>query len=738
MTTYSLRHRYTTKLYKSGVVKNVTNTQDYIKACTEFAKKCAPNEEEYINYRGMAFEVFVEYFIAEYGKHPDVGIVEYKPSKDKYAGPDGVGKDVSLRNDVVVQAKFKSNPKDKVRHTELGIFANDALANYGLYSENQAKCMNDHFSAWGTDKELHSTMHNMVLITTAYEASYHYTDVNKGSRVIGLNHLEAIIGNNNRSFWNGFRESLEISARAPSIRTQIDPHKFQIEAISKSEKFILSNRDRGQWILACGFGKTYVERKAIDYYLKTNPKHRTCAIFAPTIALTKQHIEKIYGEYSPTPEFDPVCVCSDNNEIEFYNKNEGIVDVKITMDINEIKDLILQDIYDKTNTCFFCTYHSAPKLTEALKLSDEDGVYDELNGPPKFGLLVFDEAHKVVGKEFNKIIDVRCEEFIEANKYMFFTGTRRTIKQGYRGMENHDLFGKVEIKVTSKDLIDHGLIVKPVLHLMKTIDDKQLKESSYEIATIIEAAKKHRKINNQITNNDVARIIVFCEDAHTQPESMVRNNEILNELPEFYVAAITAKGSWERVPNSTTINRDIDRKEIFGKFENNTHSILLHYNILSEGIDLPGANGDLMLRGMGELSSIQAIHRPIRLDPKDRESLKNGTITVESTKGWLKPYAWIIIPDMIPFNRDAMRRFEKIIKDVSEHCNYDMTIKDVYIPDLPDSDEYPDPNNKNLEPDKKESSKDIIDLFGELEKIRHYFKISEIENIDLDESDLFE
>jgi len=84
-------------------------------------------------------------------------------------------------------------------------------------------------------------------------------------------------------------------------------------------------------------------------------------------------------------------------------------------------------------------------------------------------------------------------------------------------------------------------------------------------------------------------------------------------------------------------------------------AIVLHFDILSEGINVSGFTGVMFIGGreLTETKYIQNIGRTTRLTEADRENLANGLISVADKEfignklrkqSWEKPYSWIIVP----------------------------------------------------------------------------------------------
>lgn len=73
-------------------------------------------------------------------------------------------------------------------------------------------------------------------------------------------------------------------------------------------------------------------------------------------------------------------------------------------------------------------------------------------------------------------------------------------------------------------------------------------------------------------------------------------------------------------------------------------AIIFHYDMLGEGIDVPGVTAVLPFRSLDNIKLIQNVGRANRLIDEDRNKLRNGTLKVDERNDWIKPYAWVLCP----------------------------------------------------------------------------------------------
>jgi len=127
---------------------------------------------------------------------------------------------------------------------------------------------------------------------------------------------------------------------------------------------------------------------------------------------------------------------------------------------------------------------------------------------------------------------------------------------------------------------------------------------------------------------------------------------IREELMEKYKGKvhIFAGSSWSTEEETFYQNNEGMSKTKFleriQELKNNDTAIILHYDILTEGIDVPGITGVMFLsKILPSLSTlIQTIGRSTRLHPIDRPKIFTGKLTTSERDKWVKPFCYVMIP----------------------------------------------------------------------------------------------
>lgn len=216
-----------------------------------------------------------------------------------------------------------------------------------------------------------------------------------------------------------------------------EPRDHQVEART-AVVLGLQTADRGQLIMACGTGKTYV-----TLWIKEALGAQRTLVLVPSLGLLSQFRHE-WIIATATPFDEVLCVCSDQTVTK--GNDEAIHSVAdlpfsgVTSDAGEVKRFL----GGAGNRVIFSTYQSSSVIAAAQ--ADP--------ATPAFDLAVADEAHRCAGKvgsDFTAILD---NGQIRSAKRLFATATPRTYSSTVHkaaedrgveviGMDNADLFGEV-------------------------------------------------------------------------------------------------------------------------------------------------------------------------------------------------------------------------------------------------------------------------------------------------------
>jgi superfamily II DNA or RNA helicase len=409
----------------------------------------------------------------------------------------------------------------------------------------------------------------------------------------------------------------------------------------------LQNADRGQLIMACGTGKTYV-----TLWIKEALQAQRTLVLVPSLGLLSQLLRE--WTFAAATPFEVLCVCSDQT-VGSKGNDEAIHSVAdlafpVTSDADEVKRFLS----GAGNRVVFSTYQSSSVIAAA----QADPAI------PAFDLAVADEAHRCTGKvssEFSTILD---NTQIRSTKRLFATATPRTYSSTVHkaaeergvevvGMDNATLFGEVLYAlpfgkaIEAKLLTDYRVVIigvdDPTIaqwiakrELVSLSPPRPLGEGWGEGAfhnqigqptptreTDSESLAAQIGLLKAIKDYDLKRIISF--------HSRVKRAEDFTSDMQNTVAWI----SDEHRPSGTlrtdfvSGNMSANRRKIkldqLKALSTDERGVLSNARCLSEGVDVPSLDGVAFIDPRSsQVDIIQAVGRAIRLSPDK----KAGTIVL--------------------------------------------------------------------------------------------------------------
>jgi len=599
-----------------------SNLQELINAISETSKEFE-SEADQKKFKGDMFEVFGQYFIKYFVK--SLGITEFEPNLDNDYGVDAGSSAVCNGMPAAIQFKFRSDPKSILLYGKLSTFFAQGLGKYK------------------------ASVENLILVSTTIDTDYKIEEALGGHiRHINKDQISLLTDSKHTNFWKDFHEDIRQAHINPVNRTKL-PGLWEHQGKCIEEKikpFINCQEDmRGQVIIPTGGGKTRIESESIN--LSIHNGGLIHIVMAPRIVLVNQILNHCW-DHKDT-DWGKLLVRSGQDErLKFYSDEEyDDAEVMATTSAEDILQAISDAIYNHTPIIIFSTYHSADAIGKALHII---GINADL--------VIGDEAHNMTTEGFNELLD---PEIIPAHKWLFFTATRRLGKR--LGMDNTDRFGDILYQIQPSILVTDKIIVPPRMHILHH------KDSASDALFVVSAIIKHLK---EFSPNEF-RMIIACkgvQEAHNKRgvHTLAAELREQKELNNFFISAISSNTELMKGEIAALNIKNIStaRKEIFDRYMNSKYAMILHYDILSEGIDLPGTTAVMPLRSLSPLRAVQFIGRSLRIIGSDRDKLKSKIIKPGDTKGWAKPFGWIIVPDDVTGNyRDnilslinSMRRAE--------------------------------------------------------------------------------
>ena len=401
-------------------------------------------------------------------------------------------------------------------------------------------------------------------------------------------------------------------------------HDHQIEAIDAVAQG-LQTADRGQLIMACGTGKTYV-----TLWIKERIDAERTLVLVPSLGLLSQVLRE--WTFAATTPFEVLCVCSDQT-VGTRGNDEAIHHVAdlafpVTSDANEVKNFLK----GTGSRVVFATYQSSSVIAAA----QADAT------TPAFDLVVADEAHRCTGKVGSDFTSVLDNAQIRSQKRLFATATPRTYSSNVTkaaedrgvemvGMDDATQFGEVLYAlpfgkaIEKKLLTDYRVVIIGVDDptIAQWIANRELVATGTGIETDSESLAAQIGLIKAIKDYDLKRIISF--------HGRVKRAEAFATDIKNVMAWISDEHRPSGDLRADFVSGDMSAHQRKIKLDQlkamtaDERGVLSNARCLSEGVDVPSLDGVAFVDPRSsQVDIIQAVGRAIRLSPDK----KTGTIVL--------------------------------------------------------------------------------------------------------------
>lgn len=394
-----------------------------------------------------------------------------------------------------------------------------------------------------------------------------------------------------------------------------------------------------------GSGKTYPQAAIIkDYVVKGGS---IVVVSSPRIGLSNQlsSVVESYlaGEEVPSNLYSSLLMHSGAG-VELTDDDMSLEEIKAlalrgseieaTTFVERLYTLIDYTSNNNSTLVIFTTYHSTEKVFEAI---ERKGSQVDLH--------INDEAHYLTREDFNPILDNT-----QANKRFFFTATPIvSVSNLGRGMNNSDKFGTQIYALETKKAIDLGLVVKPKALLIRSeLNNLSQHDIDNEVGELVYEGFKNTRIEFDQLG---AKMLVATRGA-LQIQNFINSEEYATLLEEG-VEILTVHSNKDLL----TYNGEVITRQKFETLKDklgqdvNVELIIVHYDILSEGIDIPGLLSVLILRELKLAKFLQTIGRVLRVY-RDNPSLKQ--------------FGLVMFPDIITSDNDSVASFTRMLYNLTQ------------------------------------------------------------------------
>ena len=292
--------------------------------------------------------------------------------------------------------------------------------------------------------------------------------------------------------------------------------------------------------------------------------------------------------------------------------------------------------HTKTHKLIFTTYHSLHRVMEA-------GI--------KVNTIHFDEAHNSVQKNFY----VATEYFSQhADRCYFYTATPKYSSTPKKpGMNNFQVYGNIIANVAAPRMVSEGYIIPP------KIVAKQVSLSSINVF--------ERDCNHLLESIDEAEVskVLVCAKATKQITSLISQTDFCKELEDRGYSWMVITSKTGAIIDGKKVNREqfFDTLHDWSR-DDSKKFVLLHYSILSEGINVSGLEAVIFMRSMDAIGICQTIGRVVRLHHKDSARLRSGDLTPGHLSDYHKSYGLVIIPTFNSVGISTAKKIQNVVDTV--------------------------------------------------------------------------
>lgn len=414
----------------------------------------------------------------------------------------------------------------------------------------------------------------------------------------------------------------------------------------------MSNATTGQCSIPTGTGKTRVQvHLQVENMLKQMDNRGVYVIASHRLALNKQLLNDLVDvAANASVPFDLLFIGADQfNESRLFERFKHKLTKKDVEVTSTTRGDAIREAYDKSqirkrHLVIASTYQSCNRM-DCLESID---------------MMTCDEAHTLVG---NSMLDNLISIKPNIGKLFFFTATRR-VQGDLGGMNRIDVFGEILYEESPRKMIDVGEIVPPKLHIIDTLDEGDYNNHTMLVKTVLTGFDQHKILVHEHSSDPdaIGAKLLISTTGNQEMMELLNDSSFKEHCKNNSIHVFAFSAEFGAFVNFEKKDREFVMEEMRGMTDSDD-AILLHIEILTEGIDLPSITGVMPFRELNTTKMLQTIGRAARLLKTDRERLYSDAITACDYSAYVKPCCWIIIPRFFKSlgDSDTMMRMLKAI-----------------------------------------------------------------------------
>ena len=373
---------------------------------------------------------------------------------------------------------------------------------------------------------------------------------------------------------------------------KLRPH--QDEAV---QAIHLMEDDTGRIVMPTGSGKTVVEATVLRDRINASTKTKIHLVVAPRIQLCNQLIKEyraVAGQQYYAVAFHSGKAEPETGKVRFT--------LRSTTSKDNVREEIARAQRKNKDLVIFSTFHSMHKLKTI-----------------KFNTIIADESQYCVAEGNFEVV-----KELKSDLKLFFTATEKhTPSDSGRGLNNKDVFGPIIYQTTPAAMIKDGYIVPPRLHVMSA---DRASDKNSTIDEIKQLATKQMELSSEVPVNKILFAMNNTADVQTVVEKVA---DLKVAFPNHDIFTIVSNTKYGAMING----QKIARGDFMNELRECDNALIFHYDILSEGIDVDGITGVVLLRDMQHAKLLQTIGRAVRPYKANPDAKPQAWISVRSLNG---------------------------------------------------------------------------------------------------------
>ena len=385
----------------------------------------------------------------------------------------------------------------------------------------------------------------------------------------------------------------------------------------------LRDADRGQLIMACGTGKTYV-----TLWIKEALNAQRTLVLVPSLGLLSQLLRE--WTFAASVPFELLCVCSDESVGSKGGDDaiHSVTDLAFPVTSNPAE--IRRFLGGAGNRVVISTYQSS--LVVAAAQSEPD--------VPAFDLAIADEAHRCAGKVGGDFSAILNNERIRSAKRLFATATPRIYSRSVKsaaeargvevvGMDDKGLFGAVMYAlpfgkaIERKLLTDYRVVIIGVddATIAQWIYHRKLVSTGTGVETDSESLASQIGLLKAMKDFDLKRIISFHSRVSRAENFIAELRRVFDWISDEHRPS--GKLHADFVSGNMPAGRRKVKLDRLKELRASERAVLSNARCLAEDVDVPSLDGVAFIDPRSShVDIVQAVGRAIRLSSEK----KTGTI----------------------------------------------------------------------------------------------------------------